>query len=67
MKSQGRRKVKDRVVERGTLEDWRSWRGEKLVAEMEFKFNINKVLPRQINKVTHTLVPEDFQGDRREL
>ncbi|XP_076248478.1 alpha-tubulin N-acetyltransferase [Calliopsis andreniformis] len=34
---------------------------------MEFKFNINKLLPRKINKVTHTLVPEDFKGDRREL
>ncbi|XP_060832100.1 alpha-tubulin N-acetyltransferase-like isoform X2 [Bombus pascuorum] len=34
---------------------------------MEFKFNVNKLLPRKINKVTHTLVPEDFRGDRREL
>ncbi|KAK2585296.1 hypothetical protein KPH14_009981 [Odynerus spinipes] len=34
---------------------------------MEFKFNVNKLLPRKINKVTHTLVPEDFKGDRREL
>ncbi|KAK9310393.1 hypothetical protein QLX08_000369 [Tetragonisca angustula] len=34
---------------------------------MEFKFNVNKLLPRKINKVTHTLIPEDFRGDRREL
>ncbi|XP_078041977.1 alpha-tubulin N-acetyltransferase isoform X1 [Augochlora pura] len=34
---------------------------------MEFKFNVNKLLPRKINKVTHTLIPEDFKGDRREL
>ncbi|KAG7211456.1 hypothetical protein KM043_010738 [Ampulex compressa] len=34
---------------------------------MEFKFNVNKLLPRKINRVTHTLVPEDFKGDRREL
>ncbi|XP_011701568.1 PREDICTED: alpha-tubulin N-acetyltransferase-like isoform X2 [Wasmannia auropunctata] len=34
---------------------------------MEFKFNVNKLLPRKINKVTHNLVPEDFKGDRREL
>lgn len=34
---------------------------------MEFKFNVNKFLPRKINKVTHTLLPEDFKGDRREL
>ncbi|CAK9828883.1 Alpha-tubulin N-acetyltransferase [Anthophora retusa] len=34
---------------------------------MEFKFNVNKLLPRYINKVTHTLIPEDFKGDRREL
>ncbi|XP_076302447.1 alpha-tubulin N-acetyltransferase-like [Lasioglossum baleicum] len=34
---------------------------------MEFKFNVNKLLPRKINKVTHTLIPENFRGDRREL
>ncbi|KAL6261417.1 hypothetical protein P5V15_006511 [Pogonomyrmex californicus] len=34
---------------------------------MEFKFNVNKVLPRKINKVTYNLIPEDFKGDRREL
>ncbi|KZC12095.1 PREDICTED: alpha-tubulin N-acetyltransferase-like isoform X2 [Dufourea novaeangliae] len=34
---------------------------------MEFKFNVNKLLPKKINKVTHTLIPEDFKGDRREL
>ncbi|KAL0118780.1 hypothetical protein PUN28_009447 [Cardiocondyla obscurior] len=34
---------------------------------MEFKFNVNKLLPRKINKVTHNLMPEDFKGDRREL
>ncbi|KAF7378589.1 hypothetical protein HZH66_015376 [Vespula vulgaris] len=34
---------------------------------MEFKFNVNKLLPRKINKVTHILIPEDFKGDRREL
>ncbi|KYQ52442.1 Alpha-tubulin N-acetyltransferase [Trachymyrmex zeteki] len=34
---------------------------------MEFKFNVNKLLPRKINKVTYNLVPEDFKGDRREL
>ncbi|XP_011342196.1 alpha-tubulin N-acetyltransferase isoform X2 [Ooceraea biroi] len=34
---------------------------------MEFKFNVNKLLPRKINKVTHNLTPEDFKGDRREL
>ncbi|CAL1679725.1 unnamed protein product [Lasius platythorax] len=34
---------------------------------MEFKFNVNKLLPRKINKVTHNLLPEDFKGDRREL
>ncbi|XP_023289651.1 alpha-tubulin N-acetyltransferase [Orussus abietinus] len=34
---------------------------------MEFKFSINKLLPRKISKVTHTLIPEDFKGDRREL
>jgi len=37
------------------------------IAEMEFKFNVNKLLPRKINKVMHNLVPEDFKGDRREL
>lgn len=37
------------------------------IVEMEFKFNVNKLLPRKINKVTHNLVPEDFKGDRREL
>ena len=37
------------------------------LVEMEFKFNVNKLLPRKINKVTHNLVPEDFKGDRREL
>ncbi|XP_033224245.1 alpha-tubulin N-acetyltransferase-like [Belonocnema kinseyi] len=34
---------------------------------MEFKFNVNKLLPRKINKITHTLIPEDFRGDRREF
>ncbi|XP_076646988.1 alpha-tubulin N-acetyltransferase isoform X2 [Halictus rubicundus] len=34
---------------------------------MEFKFNVNKLLPRKINKVTHALIPEDFKGDHREL
>lgn len=34
---------------------------------MEFKFNVNKLLPKKINKITHTLIPEDFKGDRREL
>ncbi|XP_057333363.1 alpha-tubulin N-acetyltransferase-like [Microplitis mediator] len=33
---------------------------------MDFKFNVNRLLPRKINKVTHTLIPEDFRGDRRE-
>lgn len=37
------------------------------LVEMEFKFNVNKLLPRKINKVTHNLLPEDFKGDRREL
>ncbi|KAK1125588.1 hypothetical protein K0M31_005945 [Melipona bicolor] len=30
---------------------------------MEFKFNVNKLLPRKINKVTHTLIPEDFRDE----
>ncbi|XP_015184067.1 PREDICTED: alpha-tubulin N-acetyltransferase-like isoform X2 [Polistes dominula] len=34
---------------------------------MEFKFNVNKLLPRKINKATHMLIPEDFKGDRRQL
>ncbi|XP_015607951.1 alpha-tubulin N-acetyltransferase isoform X1 [Cephus cinctus] len=34
---------------------------------MEFKFNVNKLLPRKINKIGQTLIPEDFKGDRREL
>ncbi|XP_034947784.1 alpha-tubulin N-acetyltransferase-like [Chelonus insularis] len=34
---------------------------------MDFKFNVNRLLPRKINKITHTLIPEDFRpGDRRE-
>lgn len=40
---------------------------ERTVIDMEFKFNVNKLLPRKINKVTHTLIPENFRGDRREL
>ncbi|KAI4477530.1 hypothetical protein M0804_012647 [Polistes exclamans] len=34
---------------------------------MEFKFNVNKLLPKKINKATHMLIPEDFKGDRRQL
>ncbi|XP_066584699.1 alpha-tubulin N-acetyltransferase-like [Prorops nasuta] len=34
---------------------------------MEFKFNVNKILPRKINKVTQKIIPDDFKGDRREL
>lgn len=34
---------------------------------MDFKFNVNRLLPRKINKVTQSLIPEDFRGDRREL
>ncbi|XP_008216757.1 alpha-tubulin N-acetyltransferase isoform X1 [Nasonia vitripennis] len=33
---------------------------------MDFRFDINKLLPKRINKITHTLIPEGFRGDRRE-
>ncbi|XP_014210502.1 alpha-tubulin N-acetyltransferase-like [Copidosoma floridanum] len=33
---------------------------------MDFRFNINNLLPKRINKITHTLIPEGFRGDRRE-
>ncbi|XP_043287041.1 alpha-tubulin N-acetyltransferase-like [Venturia canescens] len=34
---------------------------------MEFRFNVNRLLPRKINKISHTLVPEDFRGNRTEF
>ncbi|KAJ8667502.1 hypothetical protein QAD02_009165 [Eretmocerus hayati] len=34
---------------------------------MDFRFSVNKLLPKRINKITHTLIPEGFRGDRREF
>lgn len=34
---------------------------------MEFNFDVKKLLPKKINKISHTLTPEDFKGDRREF
>lgn len=34
---------------------------------MDFKFNVNKLFVKKINKVTHTLVPADFSGNLQEL
>ncbi|XP_011501534.1 PREDICTED: alpha-tubulin N-acetyltransferase-like [Ceratosolen solmsi marchali] len=33
---------------------------------MDFRFDINSILPNKINKITHTLIPENFKGNRRE-
>ncbi|XP_012254167.1 alpha-tubulin N-acetyltransferase [Athalia rosae] len=33
---------------------------------MEFNFNVNNLLPKKINKISHTLMIENFRGDRRE-
>lgn len=32
---------------------------------MEFPFNVNEILPNQITKITSSLLPEGFVGDRR--
>ncbi|XP_015517513.1 alpha-tubulin N-acetyltransferase 1 isoform X1 [Neodiprion lecontei] len=34
---------------------------------MEFNFNINKLLPKKINKISQSLMLEEFRGDRREF
>lgn len=34
---------------------------------MDFGFNVNELLTKKINKVTHILIPEDFRGDKQEL
>uniref|UniRef100_A0ABD2WQ32 N-acetyltransferase domain-containing protein n=1 Tax=Trichogramma kaykai TaxID=54128 RepID=A0ABD2WQ32_9HYME len=33
---------------------------------MDFRFDVNKIFPKRINKITQTLLPEGFRGDRRE-
>ena len=41
-----------------------SYNTKKII--MDFRFNVNNLLPKRINKITHTLIPEGFRGDRRE-
>ncbi|XP_058803487.1 alpha-tubulin N-acetyltransferase-like [Phymastichus coffea] len=36
--------------------------------KMDFRYNVNNILPKRINKITHTLLPEGFRAaDRREF